>query len=110
MSINNCIIEERVILPLSSLHREKGKGGDTPAKGSALCTPASHPENAELRDKYMVEDARKNPRLIGGVYQVGQVITHSPTLTTYTVYNRNTSDVVGLLVFELPLSVEAEAA
>src|SRR6266702_1230157 len=26
--INNCIIEERGILPLSSLHREKGKGGN----------------------------------------------------------------------------------
>src|SRR6266702_4091149 len=58
----------------------------------------------------MVEDARKDPRLIGGVYQVGQVITNSPTLTTYTAYNRNTSDVVGLLVFELPPTVEAEAA
>jgi len=58
----------------------------------------------------MVEDARKNPRLIGGVYHVGQVITHSPMLTTYTAYNRNTSDVVGLLVFELPPSIQAEAA
>ena len=58
----------------------------------------------------MVEDARKDPRLIGGVYQVGQVITNSPTLTTYTAYNRNTSDVVGLLVVELPPTVEAEAA
>ena len=58
----------------------------------------------------MVEDARKDPRLIGGVYQVGQVITYSPPLTTYTAYNRNTSDVVGLLVFELPPNVEAEAA
>jgi serine/threonine protein kinase len=58
----------------------------------------------------MVEDARKDPRLIGGVYQVGQVITNSPTLTTYTAYNRNTCDVVGLLVFELPPTVEAEAA
>jgi serine/threonine protein kinase len=58
----------------------------------------------------MVEDARKDPRLIGGVYQVGQVITYSPTLTTYTAYNRNTNDVVGLLVFELPPNVEAEAA
>ena len=58
----------------------------------------------------MVEDARKNPRLIGGVYHVGQVITQSPTLTTYTAYNRNTSDVVGILVFGLPPTVEAEAA
>src|SRR5436189_6386324 len=61
-------------------------------------------------DQHMVEDARKNPRLIGGVYQVGQVITNSPTLTTYTAYNRNTSDVVGLQVFELPPTVEVEAA
>ncbi len=58
----------------------------------------------------MVDDARKNPRLIGGVYQVGQVITYSPTLTTYTAYNRNTNDVVGLLVFDLPPNVEAESA
>lgn len=58
----------------------------------------------------MVEEARKNPRLIGGVYQVGQAITSGPILTTYTAYNRNTSDVVGLLVFELPPTFEAEAA
>jgi serine/threonine protein kinase len=57
----------------------------------------------------MIGDARKNPRRIGGVYHVGQVITHSPTLTTYTAYNRNTNDVVGLLVFGLPRAVEAEA-
>jgi len=58
----------------------------------------------------MVEDARKNPRLIGGVYQVGEVIASSPTLTTYTAYNRNTSEVVGLEAFDLPPGVEAEAA
>ena len=58
----------------------------------------------------MVEDARKNPRLIGGVYQVGQVITTGPILTVYTAYNRNTNDVVGLLVLELPPQFEAEAA
>ncbi len=58
----------------------------------------------------MVEDARKNPRLIGGIYQVGQVITTGPILTVYTAYNRNTSDVVGLLVLELPPRFEAEAA
>jgi Protein kinase domain/FHA domain len=58
----------------------------------------------------MVEDARKNPRLIGGAYQVGQVITTGPMLTVYTAYNRNTSDVVGLLVLELPPQFEAEVA
>ncbi len=31
-------------------------------------------------------------------------------LTAYTAYNRNTSDVVGLLVLELPPLFEAEAA
>src|SRR6266581_4915149 len=58
----------------------------------------------------MVEDARKNPRLIGGAYQVGQVITTGLMLTVYTAYNRNTSDVVGLQVLELPPTVEAETA
>ena len=58
----------------------------------------------------MLEEARKNPRLIGGVYQVGQVITTGPILTVYSAYNRNTSDVVGLLVLELPPVIDAEAA
>ena len=58
----------------------------------------------------MVEEARKNPRLIGGVYQVGQAILIDPILTTYTAYNRNTSDVVGLQVFELPQTFEVESA
>ena len=58
----------------------------------------------------MVEDARKNPRLIGGAYQVGQVITTGPMLTVYTAYNRNTNDVVGLQVLELPPLFEAETA
>jgi serine/threonine protein kinase len=58
----------------------------------------------------MVEDARKTPRLIGGVYQVGQVIKTGPVLTVYTAYNRNSSNVVGLLVFLLPPLFEAEAA
>ena len=45
---------------------------------------------------------QRNSRLIAGVYQVGQIITSGPLLTTYSAYNRNTSDVVGLLVIELP--------
>jgi len=49
----------------------------------------------------MVEDARKNPRLIGGIYQVGQAITVVKIITNYTAYNRNTNDVVGLFVFDL---------
>lgn len=58
----------------------------------------------------MVEDARKNPRLIGGVYQVGQVITRGKTITNYTAYNRNTNDVVGLFVFDLLPYMEADTA
>ena len=49
----------------------------------------------------MLDKAHNNPRLIGGIYQVGQRITTGPMLSTYTAYNRNTTDVVGLLVFEL---------
>jgi serine/threonine protein kinase len=45
---------------------------------------------------------QRNSRLIGSIYQVGQVITSSSFLTTYSAYNRNTSSVVGLLVIDLP--------
>ena len=45
---------------------------------------------------------QRNSRLIGGIYQVGQVLTSGPLLSTYSAYNRNTSEVVGLLVIELP--------
>lgn len=45
---------------------------------------------------------QRNFRPIGGIYQIGQVLTSGPFLTTYTAYNRNTSDVVGLLVIDLP--------
>ncbi|HWZ20833.1 MAG TPA: protein kinase [Ktedonobacteraceae bacterium] len=100
----------RGLCPLHPLNPHLWGISQTPAQGYALYAPTSLQENAELGDKYMVDDARKNPRLIGGAYQVGQVITHSPMLTTYTAYNRNTSDVVGLLVFDLPPNVEAEAA
>jgi serine/threonine protein kinase len=53
---------------------------------------------------------QRNSRPIGGVYQVGQVITSGPFLTTYTAYNRNTSDVVGLLVIDLPPAFDPHAA
>lgn len=53
---------------------------------------------------------QRNSRLIAGVYQVGQVITSGPLLTTYSAYNRNTSDVVGLLVIELPPGFDPTAA
>lgn len=53
---------------------------------------------------------QRNPRLIAGVYQVGQVITSGPLLTSYSAYNRNTSDVVGLLVIELSPQLDPLAA
>jgi serine/threonine protein kinase len=53
---------------------------------------------------------QRNARLIAGVYQVGQIITSGPPLTTCSAYNRNTSDVVGLLVIELPPTSDPTAA
>jgi len=53
---------------------------------------------------------QRDPRLIGGVYRVGQAITSSDVLTHYTAYNRNTNDVVGLFVLELPPAIEPQAA
>ncbi len=49
----------------------------------------------------MGEEARKSSRPIGGIYHLGQVITSGGMLTTHTAYNRNTNDVIGLLVIEL---------
>jgi serine/threonine protein kinase len=40
-------------------------------------------------------------RLIGGIYRTGQVFTTGGMLTTYTAYNHNTNDVVGLYVIAL---------
>ncbi len=53
---------------------------------------------------------QQNPRMFGGFYQVGQVITSGPLLTVYSAYNRYSSDVVGLYVVELPPTVNEEAA
>src|SRR5437016_9648804 len=52
--------------------------------------------------------AQRNGRLIDGIYQVGQVISSSGVLTSYTAYNRNTNDVVGLLVVEFPPTIDAQ--
>lgn len=54
--------------------------------------------------------AQRNPRLVAGVYQVGQVIASAPPLVSYSAYNRNTNDVVGLLVIDLPPSVDPSRA
>ncbi|HEV2579295.1 MAG TPA: protein kinase [Ktedonobacteraceae bacterium] len=53
---------------------------------------------------------QRNPRVIGGIYQTGPVITSGPMLTTYTGYNRNNGDVVGLHVIEIPPMVEEAEA
>jgi serine/threonine protein kinase len=44
---------------------------------------------------------QRDARVIGGVYRTGQLITAGGMLTTYTAYNHNTNDVVGLYVIEL---------
>lgn len=56
----------------------------------------------------MGEEIRKSPRQIGGIYRLGQVITAGGMLTTYTAYNHNTNDVVGLLVIEFPPVMDAQ--
>jgi serine/threonine protein kinase len=53
---------------------------------------------------------QRNPRVIGGIYQTGPVISSGPMLTTYTGYNRNTGDVVGLQVIELPPMLDETTA
>lgn len=53
--------------------------------------------------------AQRDARQIGGIYRIGQVITSGGMLTTYTAYNRNTNDVVGLYVLEYPPAFDAEA-
>src|SRR5438552_11524361 len=57
----------------------------------------------------MQEERRRLPRQIGSVYQLGQVITSGGVLSTYTAYNRNTNDVVGLLVIECSPSIDDQA-
>ncbi|GCE12599.1 FHA domain-containing serine/threonine-protein kinase [Tengunoibacter tsumagoiensis] len=48
-------------------------------------------------------------RLIGDVYRIGQVLKTIGTITNYTAYNRNTNDVVGLIVIELPPTISTFA-
>src|SRR5579864_327250 len=44
---------------------------------------------------------QRDARLISGIYRTGQVITTGGMLTTYTAYNINTNDIVGLYVIIL---------
>jgi serine/threonine protein kinase len=45
--------------------------------------------------------AQRDERLIGGIYRTGPIITSGGMLTTYTAFNHNTSDNVGLYVITL---------
>ena len=49
-------------------------------------------------------------RQIGGIYLIGQMITSGNVISTYTAYNRNTNDVVGLYVLELPPAIPLQIA
>ncbi len=57
----------------------------------------------------MSDQPRNATRLIGGIYRTGQVLTTNAMLTTYTAYNRNTNDVVGLHVIEIPPTLQLNA-
>ncbi len=52
--------------------------------------------------------SQRDTRLIGGVYRLGQVFTTGGMLSTYTAYNRNTNDVVGLYVIECPPTIDVQ--
>jgi serine/threonine protein kinase len=49
-------------------------------------------------------------RQIGGTYFIGQTITVNNAISTYTAYNRNTNDIVGLYILELPPTISVQAA
>jgi serine/threonine protein kinase len=49
-------------------------------------------------------------RQLGGIYLIGQKITAGNVISTYTAYNRNTNDVVGLYVLELPPTIPLQVA
>ncbi len=46
--------------------------------------------------------SQRDTKVIGGIYRVGPIVAIRGLLTTYTAYNRNTNDVVGLFVIEVP--------
>src|SRR5437879_2696622 len=52
--------------------------------------------------------SQRNARPIGGVYQLGQVVSSGNMLSLYTAYNRNTGDVVGLTVIEYPPTLDVQ--
>jgi len=46
--------------------------------------------------------SQRDTKVIGSVYRIGQVVATKGIVTTCTAYNRNTNDVVGLFVIEVP--------
>ena len=50
--------------------------------------------------------SQRDQRLIGDVYHIGQIISESPMLMTATAHNRNTNEIVGLLLLNLPPQLE----
>lgn len=46
--------------------------------------------------------SQRDTKVIGSVYRIGQIVATKGLLTTCTAYNRNTNDVVGLFVIEVP--------
>jgi serine/threonine protein kinase len=58
----------------------------------------------------MAERMQNAQRQVGGIYLIGQVITAGHVINTYTAYNRNTNDVVGLSVLELPATLPPATA
>ncbi|MBA2678620.1 MAG: protein kinase [Ktedonobacteraceae bacterium] len=53
---------------------------------------------------------QRDHRSIGGLYRTGQVVATSSMFTTYTAYDSNTNDVVGLYVIEAPTSEQVAAS
>ena len=58
----------------------------------------------------MAERMQHMHRYVGDVYLIGQVIRSGPQLSIYSAYNRNTNDVVGLYVHELPFGTSPQTA
>ncbi len=46
--------------------------------------------------------SQRDTKVIGRVYRISQVVANKGLVTTCTAYNRNTNDVVGLFVIEVP--------
>jgi serine/threonine protein kinase len=47
-------------------------------------------------------------KLVAGIYRIGQILSNSSMLSTCTAYDRNTNDVVGLVILGLPAGDHAQ--